>query len=49
VTVSYGIGNWHFYNGRGAAARGVFDRIHTTTQWAAFGYFAAEAVGARGR
>lgn len=47
VTVSYGIGNWHLYNGRRAEARRIFDRILGTTQWAAFGYIAAEAEVAR--
>jgi tetratricopeptide (TPR) repeat protein len=49
VTASYGIGNWHLYNGRPAEARRVFDRILGTTQWAAFGYIAAEADVARMR
>lgn len=47
VTVSYGIGNWHLDNGRGEGARKVFARILGTTQWAAFGYIAAEAEVAR--
>jgi hypothetical protein len=49
VTVGYGIGNWHLYNGRPDEARRVFDRILGTTQWAAFGYVAAEAEVASGR
>jgi hypothetical protein len=49
VTVSYGIGNWHLYNGRREQARQIFERILSTTQWAAFGYLAAEAEVARWR
>jgi hypothetical protein len=49
VTVSYGIGNWHLYNGRPDQARRIFNRILGTTQWAAFGYLAAEAEVARER
>jgi hypothetical protein len=49
VTVSYGIGNWHLYSGRREQARQIFDRILSTTQWAAFGYIAAEAEVARWR
>lgn len=47
VTVSYGVANWHLYNGRTDAARALFARILHTDQWAAFGYLAAEAEVAR--
>ena len=43
VTTGYGVGNWHFYNGRTAEARKVWERIVATDQKAAFGYIAAEA------
>ena len=42
VTTGYGVGNWHFYNGRTAEARDVWRRIVATDQKAAFGYIAAE-------
>ncbi len=47
ATSGYGIGNWHLINGRSEAARRVFERIVAGTQWAAFGYIAAEAELAR--
>ncbi|MGQ0764439.1 MAG: prolyl oligopeptidase family serine peptidase [Gemmatimonadota bacterium] len=44
VTVAYGVGNWHLYNGRRDEARSIFDRIVSARgQWAAFGYISAEA------
>ena len=43
VTLGYGVGNWHLYNGRADAAREVFGRIVKAPQWASFGYLAAEA------
>ena len=43
VTTGYGVGNWHFYNGRIAEARKIWGRIVATDQKAAFGYIAAEA------
>lgn len=43
VTLGYGVGNWHFYNGRVDAARETFQRIVSAPQWASFGYIAAEA------
>ena len=49
ATAAYGIGNWHFYNGRAAEAEAVFRRIMGGGQWAAFGYIAAEAELARMR
>ena len=47
ATAAYGIGNWHFYNGRRAEAERVFRRILAGGQWGAFGYIAAEAELAR--
>lgn len=41
-SILYGIGNWHSYNGRRAAARRVFEQILATGQWTSFGYVAAE-------
>lgn len=47
VTTGYGVGNWHFYNGRVDQARAIWKRILDTDQKAAFGYIAAEAELAR--
>lgn len=47
ATVGYGIGNWHLYRGRTAEARQTFERVVRGTQWAAFGFIAAEAELAR--
>ena len=47
ATAAYGVGNWHFYNGRRAEAEQVFRRILAGGQWGAFGYAAAEAELAR--
>ena len=49
ATAAYGIGNWHLYNGRTAAAREIFRRIVAGGQWGAFGYIAAEAELAKQR
>jgi len=49
ATAAYGIGNWHLYNGRTAAAREIFRRIVAGGQWGAFGYIAAETELARKR
>lgn len=47
ATTGYGIGNWHFYNGREAEAWAVWRRVVETGPWASFGYIAAEAEFAR--
>jgi tetratricopeptide (TPR) repeat protein len=49
VTVGYGLGNWHLYNGRADQARTMFKQIveKDGSQWPAFGYVAAEAELAR--
>lgn len=48
VTTGYGVGNWHFYNGRVQKALEVWNRILAQKdQWPAFGYLAAEAELAR--
>ncbi|HEV8612276.1 MAG TPA: hypothetical protein VGQ73_02125 [Gemmatimonadales bacterium] len=49
VTLAYGVGNWHFYNGREAEGLAIFRKILGSPQWAAFGYLAAEAEVARKR
>lgn len=43
ATVGYGIGNWHFINGRNQRARQLFEQVYEGEQWNAFGYIAAEA------
>ena len=49
VTIGYGLGNWHLYNGRRDQAMTTFRQIveRNETQWPAFGYLAAEAEVAR--
>ena len=47
ATLGYGIGNWHYYNGRPKQAEAVYRTILQGSQWAAFGYIAAEADIAR--
>jgi tetratricopeptide (TPR) repeat protein len=48
VTVAYGVGNWHLYNGRSATAQPIFRAVlGARGQWAAFGYIASEAELAR--
>ena len=49
VTTGYGVGNWHFYNGRPDEARAIWRKILASeSQWPAFGYLAAEAELSRG-
>lgn len=43
ATQGYGVGNWYLYNGDEARAREIFRRVLEATNWAAFGYIAAEA------
>ena len=50
VTIGYGVANWHLYNGRKEEARTILTEItdkYRATQWAGFGYVAAEADLAR--
>jgi hypothetical protein len=49
ATIGYGVGNWHLYNGRRDQAHEIFRHIvdANATQWASFGYIAAEAEIAR--
>jgi tetratricopeptide (TPR) repeat protein len=47
VTLGYGVANWHWYNGRRDEATWLWREIVGTSQWAAFGYLAAEAELAR--
>jgi hypothetical protein len=43
ASAGYGLGNWHFYNGRAAEARRIWERVIAGGNWAAFGFIAAEA------
>ncbi|MGE0453372.1 MAG: prolyl oligopeptidase family serine peptidase [Vicinamibacteria bacterium] len=43
ATQGYGVGNWYLVNGDAAKARGIFERVVAGSQWAAFGFIAAEA------
>ena len=49
VTLGYGVGNWHLYNGRPDQAFALFRQLveKHENQWPAFGYIAAEAELAR--
>ena len=44
VSMGYGVANWHLYNGRRSEAEAVLRRVlGVRSQWAAFGFIAAEA------
>lgn len=43
----YGVGNWHFYNGRVEEAKAMFERMIEESGWASFGRIAAESDLAR--
>ena len=43
----YGVGNWHFYNGRRDEAKAMFERMIDESGWASFGRIAAESDLAR--
>lgn len=47
VTIGYGIGNWHYINGRQDRAYVIWQDIYDEGNWPAFGYIAAEAELAR--
>jgi len=48
ITTAFGVANWHLVHGRTAQADALLDRIvGGTSQWASFGYLAAEADVAR--
>ncbi len=48
ATHGYGIGNWHYCNGRVGEAKAMFQKVVATSFWPAFGYIAAEADLHRG-
>lgn len=43
ATVGYGVGNWHWYNGRRDEAVKIWQQVVNTSYWSAFGFIAAEA------
>lgn len=47
ATVGYGLGNWHYVNGREDHARQLYRRVYEDGSWPAFGYIAAETDLAR--
>ena len=48
TTTAYGVGNWHYVNGRREEAYRIWERmLEARDQWPAFGYVAAEAELAR--
>jgi Flp pilus assembly protein TadD len=47
ATVGYGLGNWHYYNGRKDRAFEIWERIVESGPWPSFGVLAAEAEMAR--
>ncbi len=48
-TIGYGLGNWHYVNGRTQKARELFRQVYEQGTWPAFGYIAAETDLARWR
>ena len=42
ATIGYGLGNWHYINGRKDRAKEFFQKVYEGAQWNAFGYIAAE-------
>ena len=47
ATYGYGVANWYLYNGDPGQARALYERIVQGSNWAAFGFIAAEAELAR--
>jgi tetratricopeptide (TPR) repeat protein len=47
ATQGYGVGNWYLYNDDPERAEEIFRQILSVSNWAAFGYIAAEAELAR--
>ncbi|MEO5763646.1 MAG: tetratricopeptide repeat protein [Vicinamibacteria bacterium] len=47
ATQGYGVGNFYLVNGETEKAREIFKKVVAGTQWAAFGFIAAEADLAR--
>lgn len=47
ATTGYGLGNWHYFNGRRSEALEIWRRVVEQGPWASFGALAAEAELAR--
>lgn len=47
ATTGYGLGHWHYLNGRREQAYRIWERVLAGGNWASFGYIAAEAEVAR--
>ena len=47
ATLGYGIGNWHYMNGREERAFEIWQQIYDDGNWPSFGFIAAEAELAR--
>lgn len=45
--IGYGIGNWHFMNGRKKRAESIWRQVYESESWASFGYIASESELAR--
>lgn len=43
ATLGYGLGNWHYINGRKERAYQIWQQVYDAGNWAAFGFIAAEA------
>ena len=48
-TLSYGIGNWHLYNGEKASASAFFERVVAGEAWNSWGFVGSETELAHGR
>ncbi len=48
-TMGYGLGNWHYMNGRHDRAFEIWQGVYESGNWPAFGYIAAEAELASSR
>lgn len=40
--LKYAVGNWYWYNGQPEQAKGIYNEILSGSDWASFGYIAAE-------
>ncbi len=43
ATTGYGIGNWHYINGRKERALEIWNQVYEGSSWTSFGYIASEA------
>ena len=43
ATVGYGVGNWHYINGRKDRAIEIWQNVYDAGNWSAFGFIASEA------